>query len=139
MTVETLFVELNAERVVDASRSPGSCRQTDLHTRTRASDAQAIRAMRAVAHIGHRVVAPMTHPLIPANASAADRPATAACYLSAPLRLGEDHIGALHLYSVDGHGFSDLDAALLKIYTAVGETIIGLSLDLERHSTTCPA
>ncbi|QSE86861.1 GAF and ANTAR domain-containing protein [Rhodococcus koreensis] len=53
-------------------------------------------------------------------------------YLSAPLRLAEDHIGALNLYSVDGHGFSDLDAALLTIYTTVGETIISLSRDLDR-------
>jgi AmiR/NasT family two-component response regulator len=59
-------------------------------------------------------------------------------YLSAPLRLDNDHVGALNLYSVDGHGFSDLDAALLRIYTTVGETIIGLSRDLERalHDVT---
>ncbi|MEE2061470.1 GAF and ANTAR domain-containing protein [Rhodococcus artemisiae] len=53
-------------------------------------------------------------------------------YLCAPLRLADDHIGTLNLYSVDGDGFSDLDAALLKIYTTVGETIIGLSRDLDR-------
>ena len=59
-------------------------------------------------------------------------------YLSAPLRLAEDHVGALNLYSIDGHGFSDLDASLLRIYTTVGETIIGLSRDLERalHDVT---
>ncbi|KXX58496.1 hypothetical protein AZG88_45430 [Rhodococcus sp. LB1] len=44
-------------------------------------------------------------------------------YLSAPLRLDNDRVGALNLYNVDDHGFSDLDAALLKI-SIVGETII---------------
>ncbi|MGN5239275.1 ANTAR domain-containing protein [Rhodococcus sp. SJ-3] len=53
-------------------------------------------------------------------------------YLCAPLRLAGDHVGSLNLYSVDGDGFSDLDAALLKIYTTVGETIIDLSRDLDQ-------
>jgi len=58
-------------------------------------------------------------------------------YLSAPLRLAEDHVVALNLYSVDGHGFSDLDAALLKIYTTVGETIVGIRVArLGRTSVT---
>jgi hypothetical protein len=70
--------------------------------------------------------------------SAAVRGLGVRSYLSAPLHLADDHVGALNLYSFDDHGFSDLDAVLLKIYTTVGETVIGLSRDLERarHEVT---
>ncbi|NGP05724.1 GAF and ANTAR domain-containing protein [Rhodococcus sp. 14C212] len=64
--------------------------------------------------------------------SAAVRGIGVRSYLSAPLRLGGEHVGALHLYSYHDHGFSDLDAVLLKIHTGFGETLVGLSRDLDR-------
>jgi transcriptional regulator with GAF, ATPase, and Fis domain len=47
----------------------------------------------------------------------------AASYLSAPLRLGEAHAGALNLYSFGSHGFGDLDVALLRIFTSLAEVV----------------
>ncbi|MFC9363342.1 ANTAR domain-containing protein [Rhodococcus sp. NPDC057014] len=51
-------------------------------------------------------------------------------YLSAPLRLDGDHVGALNLYGTDDHGFGELDVALLRIYTTFGAAVVGLSRDV---------
>lgn len=51
-------------------------------------------------------------------------------YLSAPLFLDEKFSGSLNLYGVDGHGFSELDAALLELYTTAAEAAIRQA---ERH------
>ncbi|NLU84330.1 GAF and ANTAR domain-containing protein [Rhodococcus sp. HNM0569] len=52
-------------------------------------------------------------------------------YLSAPLRLAADNVGALNLYSFDDHGFSDLDAALLRVYMTSVESTVSLARDAE--------
>lgn len=47
-----------------------------------------------------------------------------ASYLSAPLTTGEDHGGALNLYSYDDHGFSEIDEVLLQVFVAAVEGAI---------------
>ncbi|NLG56548.1 MAG: GAF and ANTAR domain-containing protein [Rhodococcus sp.] len=51
--------------------------------------------------------------------------------LSAPLTLGSDNVGSLNLYSFDDRGLSDLDAALLRVYTTSVESTIVLAREAE--------
>ncbi|MBT2269667.1 MULTISPECIES: GAF and ANTAR domain-containing protein [Rhodococcus erythropolis group] len=44
-----------------------------------------------------------------------------ASYLSAPLVTGEDHVGALNLYSYSDHGFTEIDEVLLQVFVAAVE------------------
>ncbi|MBW0292711.1 MULTISPECIES: GAF and ANTAR domain-containing protein [Rhodococcus] len=44
-----------------------------------------------------------------------------ASYLSAPLTIDDDHVGALNLYSYDDHGFSEIDEVLLQVFVAAVE------------------
>ncbi|WP_410567044.1 ANTAR domain-containing protein [Amycolatopsis sp. cmx-4-61] len=60
----------------------------------------------------------------------AARTASVGSYLSAPLFLDEEFSGSLNLYGVEGHGFSELDAALLELYTTAAEAAIRQA---ERH------
>ena len=49
-----------------------------------------------------------------------------ASYLSCPLLLDEEFAGSLNLYSEEGHGFGELDEALLRLYaTAASQAIAG--------------
>nr|WP_033431986.1 GAF and ANTAR domain-containing protein [Saccharothrix syringae] len=68
-----------------------------------------------------------------AVAEAADRwPAFAAAarglgvgsYLSAPLLIDDEYQGSLNLYGLRPHGFRELDAALLGLYTAAAEAAL---------------
>ncbi|WP_329048721.1 GAF and ANTAR domain-containing protein [Amycolatopsis sp. NBC_01488] len=45
-------------------------------------------------------------------------------YLSAPLYIDKEFSGSLNLYGVDDHGFSELDAALLELYTTAAEAAL---------------
>ncbi|EOM74780.1 ANTAR domain-containing protein [Rhodococcus rhodnii] len=46
-------------------------------------------------------------------------------FLSAPLRIAAaGMVGSLNLYSLGDHGFSDLDAALLRVYTSSAENVL---------------
>jgi GAF domain-containing protein len=52
------------------------------------------------------------------------RAAGVASYLSCPLFLDEEFAGSLNLYSEEGHGFGELDEALLRLYvTAASQAI----------------
>lgn len=44
-----------------------------------------------------------------------------ASYLSAPLSVDDTHVGALNLYSFDGHGFSEIDEVLVQVFVAAVE------------------
>ncbi|QNG20489.1 GAF and ANTAR domain-containing protein [Rhodococcus triatomae] len=56
-------------------------------------------------------------------------------FLSAPLTLGSDNVGALNLYSFDDHGFNDLDAALLRVYMTSVESTVVLAREAEHAYT----
>ncbi|TQM79179.1 GAF domain-containing protein [Saccharothrix saharensis] len=45
-------------------------------------------------------------------------------YLSAPLLLGEQYHGSLNLYGRQTHGFRELDAALLELFTTAAEAAL---------------
>lgn len=45
-------------------------------------------------------------------------------YLSAPLFIDREYHGSLNLYGTGDHGFRELDAALLKLYTAAAEAAL---------------
>ncbi|WP_329791498.1 GAF and ANTAR domain-containing protein [Lentzea sp. DG1S-22] len=45
-------------------------------------------------------------------------------YLSAPLFLDEKYHGSLNLYGMQDHGFRELDAALLELYTTAAEAAL---------------
>ena len=45
-------------------------------------------------------------------------------YLCAPLFLDDEHHGSLNLYHADTHGFSGLEAALLRLYTTSAEAAL---------------
>ena len=53
------------------------------------------------------------------------RVAGVASYLSAPLHVDEMFVGSLNLYSMQAHGFGDLDEALLRLYTTAAAAAIG--------------
>jgi len=55
---------------------------------------------------------------------AASRAAGMVSFLSAPLSVDSEHSGAVNGYSRNGHGFLDLDAALLALYTTAVETAL---------------
>lgn len=55
---------------------------------------------------------------------AASRAAGMGSFLSAPLTVDSEHSGAVNGYSRHGHGFLDLDAALLALYTRAVETAL---------------
>jgi GAF domain-containing protein len=48
-------------------------------------------------------------------------------YLCAPLFVDDEHHGSLNLYHSDTHGFSGLEAALLRLYTASAEAALHAS------------
>ena len=50
--------------------------------------------------------------------------AQVASYLSAPLLIDEQFAGSLNLYSERGHGFGDLDEALLRLYVTAATAAI---------------
>src|SRR5579875_1689189 len=50
--------------------------------------------------------------------------ARVASYLSVPLLIDEKFAGSLNLYSEQGHGFGDLDEALLRLYTTAATAAI---------------
>jgi GAF domain-containing protein len=50
--------------------------------------------------------------------------AMVASYLSAPLVIDEEYSGSLNLYGTQPHGFGELDAALLELYTAAAEAAL---------------
>lgn len=60
----------------------------------------------------------------------AARTASIRSYLSAPLFIDKEFSGSLNLYGVDDHGFSELDAALLELYTTAVEAALRHA---ERH------
>ncbi len=60
----------------------------------------------------------------------AARTASVGSYLSAPLFLDDEFSGSLNLYGVESHGFTELDAALLELYTTAAEAAIRQA---ERH------
>ena len=60
----------------------------------------------------------------PAFAEAAARGGVTS-YLSAPLFVDEEYHGSLSLYGDQAHGFRELDAALLELYTAAAEGALG--------------
>jgi transcriptional regulator with GAF, ATPase, and Fis domain len=60
----------------------------------------------------------------------AARTASVGSYLSAPLFIDKEFSGSLNLYGVDDHGFSELDAALLELYTTAAEAALRHA---ERH------
>ncbi|MCE6997315.1 GAF and ANTAR domain-containing protein [Saccharothrix sp. S26] len=60
----------------------------------------------------------------PAFAEAATRLGIGS-YLSAPLLLDEQYHGSLNLYGRQTHGFRELDAALLGLYTTAAEAALG--------------
>ncbi|WP_051165749.1 GAF and ANTAR domain-containing protein [Amycolatopsis orientalis] len=62
----------------------------------------------------------------------AARDASVGSYLSAPLYLDEEFSGSLTLYGAGDHGFSDLDAALLELYTTAAEAALRQA---QRHRT----
>lgn len=45
-------------------------------------------------------------------------------YLCAPLFVDDEHHGSLNLYHADTHGFSDLEAALLRLYTTSAQAAL---------------
>lgn len=45
-------------------------------------------------------------------------------YLCAPLFVDDEHHGSLNLYHCDNHGFSGLEAALLRLYTTSAEAAL---------------
>lgn len=45
-------------------------------------------------------------------------------YLSAPLSVDGEHLGALNLYSYDDHGFHDIDEVLIKTYVTAIEAAV---------------
>ncbi|HEX3733240.1 MAG TPA: GAF domain-containing protein, partial [Mycobacteriales bacterium] len=45
-------------------------------------------------------------------------------FLSSPLRLNQQHAGAINCYSRQGHGFVRLDVRLLQLFTAAAEAIL---------------
>ncbi|WP_051736332.1 GAF and ANTAR domain-containing protein [Amycolatopsis rifamycinica] len=47
-------------------------------------------------------------------------------FLSAPLVVDDEHAGAINCYGTQAHGFAELDAALLELYTAAAEAILRL-------------
>ncbi|MDR6592950.1 GAF and ANTAR domain-containing protein [Saccharothrix longispora] len=67
-----------------------------------------------------RVAVAEVHERWPAFAVAADGLGVAS-YLSAPLVLEDEYRGSLNLYSERTHGFRELDAALLELYTTAAE------------------
>ena len=48
-------------------------------------------------------------------------------YLSAPLTVDDNHLGALNIYSYDPHGFSDIDQALVGLFVSAIETAVMVS------------
>jgi transcriptional regulator with GAF, ATPase, and Fis domain len=59
----------------------------------------------------------------PAFVEAAGRAAVAS-YLSAPLFIDKEYQGSLNLYGEDSHGFGELDAAMLELYTTAAEAAL---------------
>jgi GAF domain-containing protein len=62
------------------------------------------------------------------------RAAGVASYLSAPLHVDEEFAGSLNLYSGQAHGFSDLDEALLRLYTTAAAAAI---VNIRRYAQAC--
>lgn len=45
-------------------------------------------------------------------------------FLSGPLSVGGEHVGAINLYSREDHGFGHLDQGILATYTSAAETVL---------------
>lgn len=45
-------------------------------------------------------------------------------YLSAPLSIDDQHLGALNIYSVGDHGFTDIDVLLVKVFVTAVEAAV---------------
>ncbi len=56
--------------------------------------------------------------------AAASAEAGIGSYLCAPLFVDDEHHGSLNLYHSDNHGFTGLEAALLRLYTASAEAAL---------------
>lgn len=86
------------------------------------------------AGVGPCLDAATTHQLVRATTDEAlhlwpvfgaeSREAGMASFLSAPLVVDNDHSGAINGYSRNGHGFLELDAPLLALYTRAAETAL---------------
>jgi GAF domain-containing protein len=70
-----------------------------------------------------RVTVPQVSDRWPAFATASAE-AGIGSYLCAPLFVDDEHHGSLNLYHSDNHGFTDLETALLRLYTASAEAAL---------------
>jgi transcriptional regulator with GAF, ATPase, and Fis domain len=70
-----------------------------------------------------RVTVPDIRDKWPAFVDAAGKAAVAS-YLSAPLFIDSEYHGSLNLYGEEPHGFDELDAALLELYTTAAEAAL---------------
>ncbi|MFD1147000.1 ANTAR domain-containing protein [Saccharothrix hoggarensis] len=70
-----------------------------------------------------RVAVAEAHERWPVFAAAAARLGVSS-YLSAPLFIDAEYRGSLNLYGEQDHGFRELDAALLELYTTAAETAL---------------
>lgn len=52
-------------------------------------------------------------------------------FLSAPLWIDDRHGGALNIYGLDPHGFSEVDAVIVRIYTTAIEGLLRVSKEIE--------
>ncbi len=48
-------------------------------------------------------------------------------YLSAPITLDDEHLGAVNVYSYADHGFSDMDEMLMQLLTTAAEAAVRIS------------
>ncbi|MGM1062871.1 ANTAR domain-containing protein [Saccharothrix sp. Mg75] len=87
----------------------------------RAGEGPCLEAART--HVVQRVAVAEVHERWPEFAAAADGLGVAS-YLSAPLVLEDEYQGSLNLYSERTHGFRELDAALLELYTTASEAAL---------------
>ncbi|MDI9915059.1 GAF and ANTAR domain-containing protein [Rhodococcus sp. IEGM 1379] len=52
-------------------------------------------------------------------------------FLSAPLWVDERHAGALNIYGRDPHGFSEVDALIVRVYTTSIEALLRVAREVE--------
>lgn len=48
-------------------------------------------------------------------------------YLSAPLTVDDEHLGAVNIYSFDPHGFSNIDEVLVRLLVTAAEAAVRIS------------
>lgn len=59
-------------------------------------------------------------------------------FLSAPLWVDDRHVGALNIYGRGAHGFSEVDALIVRVYTTAIEGLLRVAREIEfaRHEIT---